>query len=363
LRVDAAHGCSGAGHPAVLTFINEEWTVQLKRPRGSALSRLLFFTLFMVVGLGSLGPSVSFAVELSPKTVKAFDQYVALAESRMKLEESHPNGFLYIENLPKPEYDSVMATLKRGEVFVQQVRTRDAKGNTVDIPDGMIHHWVGDVLIPGRTVDQVLVVLRDYDNFKNIYKPEIIRSRLISRKDDNDYSVYLRLQKKTIVTVTLDTWYEIHFTRFGDDSGLSRSVATRIQQVEDAGTPHEYLDPVGRDGGYLWRINSYWRYQQRPEGVIIEWESITLSRQIPFLIAWFVKPLVRNIAREAVTDMLTATRKAVLAEKSPAANTAATARPARASVHVAIPRAQKAAISDHGMMHLRRTSAMGLPLT
>jgi hypothetical protein len=298
-------------------------TVQFKRAPGGALSHLLLLPLFAALGLAAWGPSEISAAELSPKTVKAFDQYVALAEARMRQEENHPKDFLYIEGLPKPEYDSALAMLKRGEVYVRQIRARDAKGDTIEVPGGMIHHWVGDVLIPGRTVDQALDVLRDYDNFKNIYKPEVIRSRLISRKDDNDYGVYLRLQKKSIVTVTLDTWYNIHFTRFGDDRGLSRSVATRIQQVEDAGTPHEYLDPVGRDSGYLWRINSYWRYEQRPEGVIIEWESIALSRQIPFLIAWFVKPLVRNIAREAVTDMLTATRKAVLAEKPPPANAVA----------------------------------------
>jgi hypothetical protein len=179
----------------------------------------------------------------------------------------------------------------------------------------MIHHWVGDVLIPGKTISSALEVLRDYDNFKNIYKPEVIRSRLISRKDNDNYNVYLRLQKKSIVTVTLDTWYQIHFTPMGKNTGYSKSISTRIQQVEDAGEPGEHLDPVGQDSGYLWRINSYWRYQQRDNGVIIEWESIALSRQIPFLLAWFVKPLIRKIAREAVNDMLSATRKAVLAEK------------------------------------------------
>jgi hypothetical protein len=197
---------------------------------------------------------------------------------------------------------------------VQPVRMRDAEGDSFDVPDGMIHHWVGDVFIPGKSVTSALEILRDYNNFKNIYNPEVIRSRLVRREAGDDYKVYLRLQKQSIVTVTLDTWYDIHFTPIGKDSGYSRSVSTRIQQVEGAGTSKEHLEPVGDDSGYLWRINSYWRYQQRDNGVIVEWESIALSRDIPFLVAWFVKPLVRKIAREAVTDMLTATRKAVLAE-------------------------------------------------
>jgi hypothetical protein len=294
-------------------------------------SGLPVLLLFAVIGLSAMTPSELFAADLSPKTVKAFNGYVAVAEARMKREESRPDDFLYIEALPRPQYDSIIATLKRGEVFVQQIHTRDSEGDPIEIPGGMIHHWVGDVFIPGKSLSSALEVLRDYDNFKNIYKPEVIRSRLISRKDNDDYSVYLRLQKKSFVTVTLDTWYRIHFTPVGANCGYSRSISARIQEVEDAGMPGEHLDPAGHDSGYLWRINSYWRYQQRDNGVIIEWESIALSRQVPFLLAWFVKPLIGKIAREAVQDMLTATRKAVLAEKPQRSEARTAPRPSQSA--------------------------------
>ena len=296
----------------MLTLMN--MVMGMKRLLGHRFCSLARLLLFAAIGLHAIGSSDLSAAELKPKTLKAFDRYVAAAEARMKRDEAHPNDFLYVESLPKPEYEAAMAELKQGGVRVQRVITRDAKGKPIDIPDGMIHHWVGDVFIPGKSVTSALDVLRDYDNFKNIYKPEVIRSRLVKREDEDDYKVYIRLQKQSIVTVTLDTWYHIHFTPVSKNSGYSRSVSTRIQQVDDAGTPNEHLEPVGNDSGYLWRINSYWRYQQRDNGVIVEWESIALSRDIPFLVAWFVNPLVRKIAREAVTDMLTATRKAVLAD-------------------------------------------------
>jgi hypothetical protein len=287
---------------------------QNRRAAGRPLPSLVWLLFFAAIGLSATGSAELYAANLSARTVEAFNRYVEAAEARMQREEGHPGDFLYIETLPKAQYDSVMSSLKQGEVYTQQLDTRDTDGKPIDIPDGMIHHWVGDVFIPGKSLSSALKVLRDYDNFKNIYQPEIVRSRLIRREDPNDYKIYLRLQKASIVTVTLDTWYDIRFTPVGNNSGYSRSVATRIQQVEDAGTPREHLDPVGQGGGYLWRINSYWRYQQRDDGVVIEWESIALSRPIPFLIAWFVRPLVRRIAREAVQDMLTATRKAVLAD-------------------------------------------------
>jgi hypothetical protein len=305
----------------------------MKQTAGRSLSSLVLAFLIASVGLPALCPTELVAADLGEQTVKAFDGYVALSEQRMRRDEDHPNDFLYIETLPKDQYDSILSTIEHGGVYVQQVHTRDSKGDSIDVPDGMVHHWVGDVFIPGRSAASVLGVLRDYDDFKNIYSPEIVRSRLISRDDHDDFKVYLRLQKASIVTVTLDTWYDIHFTPVGKDSGYSRSASTRIQQVEDAGTPSEYRDPAGHDSGYLWRINSYWRYQQRDNGVIIEWESISLSRDVPFLVAWFVNPLIRKIAREAVQDMLTATRKAVVAEKSPPPQTATKQKPSHSSAH------------------------------
>lgn len=263
--------------------------------------------------LTALSPELR-AADLGPKTVKAFGRCVLAAEARMKQDESHPGGFLYIERLPPSRYREIISRLRGGEIWVDHLETCGASGSEIEVPGGMVHHWVGDIFIPGRTISSALEVLRDYDNYTTIYKPEIIRSRLLSEHDDN-FEVYLRMQKKSIVTVTLDTWYDVHFTQRDATHGYSLSRATRIQQVEDAGTPQEHLDPVGHDSGYLWRIDSYWRYEQRKDGVIIEWEPISLSRPIPFLLAWFVGPLVRRIARATVQDMLSATRKAVIAEK------------------------------------------------
>jgi hypothetical protein len=306
---------------------------RMGRTAGRLFTNVVWVILLGAIALPLMGQANVLAADLRPKTLKAFNDYIALAEQRMKLDESHPNNFLYIESLPKAQFESILSTIKHGGVYVQQVRTLDAKGDSFDVPDGMIHHWVGDAFIPGKSVASALEVLRDYDDFKKIYYPEVIASRLISRNDGEDFKVYLRLQKQSIVTVTLDTWYDIRFMPMGKDSGYSRSVSTRIQQVEDAGTPNEHLDPVGHDSGYLWRINSYWRYQQRDNGVIVEWESIALSRDVPFLVAWFVNPLIRNIARGAVQDMLTATRKAVLTEKSQPPETAAEQHPSPSTVH------------------------------
>jgi hypothetical protein len=50
----------------------------------------------------------------------------------------------------------------------------------VKVPNGLIHDWIGASFIPGTTVEDVLALVQDYDNHKNIYKPEVIASRLVS---------------------------------------------------------------------------------------------------------------------------------------------------------------------------------------
>jgi hypothetical protein len=58
------------------------------------------------------------------------------------------------------------------------------------------------------------------------------------------------------------------------------------------------------DHGYLWRMNSYWRYQEVKGGVIVECESLTLSRSIPSLLEYMIRPLIKSVARESMKRTL-----------------------------------------------------------
>ena len=283
----------------------------MRRVSIRVLSAALLFSLAVLAFQSEL----LLAADLSPRTVEGFERYVKAAEARMARGKHSRGDFLYIEQLPKTRYETVMEMLKQNGTWIERLRVRDASGHVIDVPDGMVHHWIGVTFIPGKSLASALNVLRDFQDYKNIYQPQVIRSQVISHQDDH-YKTYMRLQQKTGVSVTFDTWYDIRLGQLDQTHGYSNSHSTRIQQVEDAGTPQEHLEPVGHDSGYLWRINSYWRCEERKSGVIIEWESIALSRPIPSIIAWFVRPLVRRIARESVNNMLTATRKAMLAEKN-----------------------------------------------
>jgi hypothetical protein len=250
-------------------------------------------------------------VELSPQTLEAFERYVRATKVRIDKERARPETFLYIDTLPVPKREEVQAALKRGDCFVARLNTHDPSGNEIDVPGGIIHHWVGDVFVPGLSLRQVLDFVQDYDHHQNVY-PEVVRSRLISR-DGNDFKIALRLRYKKIITVTLNTEHDVRYTELDATHWYARSASTRVAEVKNAGSADESEKPVGHDGGFLWRINSYWGYVERDGGVYVECESVSLTRDIPTGLGWLIRPLVTNIPQESLEHTLEATRSAASA--------------------------------------------------
>ena len=122
--------------------------------------------------------------------------------------------------------------------------------------------------------------MQDYNHHKDIYKPEVIDSRLIGHSG-NDFKIQLRLLKKKVITVVLDTYYDVHYVPVDKTRWYSRSYSTRIQEVDNAGKPDERLQPAGKDHGFLWRLYSYWRFVERDGGVYMECQAVSLTRDIP----------------------------------------------------------------------------------
>jgi hypothetical protein len=179
------------------------------------------------------------------------------------------------------------------------------------VPNGLIHDWIGASFIPGTTVENVLALLQDYDNHKNIYKPEVIASRPISHRG-NDFQIYLRLLKRKIMTVVLDTDHEVHYRSLDRVRWVCRSYTTRISEVERAGSPKERVLPPDTGHGFLWRLHSYWRFQERDGGVYVECRAISLTRDVPLGLGWIIEPIVQKLPKESLINTLVATRQALL---------------------------------------------------
>ncbi len=265
--------------------------------------------LALLTALG-LPPAKIYAADLEPKTVKVFNHYVDAAEARIAKELAQPGAFLHIEGLPEPQRSQVLASIRKGEIYMDRLATLDASGSVIEAPDALIHHWIGAVFIPGTNLKQVLDLVQDYNHHQDIYQPEVIRSKLIQRDGDN-FKIFYRLRKKKVITVTLNTDHDVQYFPIDSMRCRSRSVATRIAEVENAGQPTEGEKPVGHDDGFLWRLNSYWRFEEKDQGVYLEVESISLTRDIPTGLGWLVKPFVTSIPRESLLMTLGDTREAV----------------------------------------------------
>ncbi|MGB9484830.1 MAG: hypothetical protein WCD04_01765 [Terriglobia bacterium] len=269
--------------------------------------------LLAILILGVQAPEVMSA-ELKPKTVEAFDRYVQLTEARINREVSQTEKFLYLDELPPPRRSEVLAALQRGEIFMEQLQTLDASGRTMEAPEAIIHHWLGAVFVPGANLPQTIDLAQDYNHHQDIYKPEVVGSRLIGHTG-NDFQIYYRLRKKKVITVTLNTYHDVHYFPIDSTRWYSRSYSTRIAEVANADTPNEREKPVGQDGGFLWRINSYWKFEEKDGGIYIECESISLTRDIPTGLGWLIKPFVTSIPKESLEMTMGSTRAALAAGK------------------------------------------------
>jgi hypothetical protein len=231
--------------------------------------------LIVLVFLGAGDSSRAYAAELKVETVAAWNQYVSAEEARIQRERHHPPA----------------------------AHSTQPEGDVTAVPSGLIHRWRDAVFIPGVTLDHVL------DGLMHPGTPppqeDVIASHVLARTGDS-LRVYVRLVRRTIVTVTYDTEHEMTFRRESPVSASSRSVATRIVEVEDAGTPDERARAPGDDHGFLWRLNSYWRYSQVDGGVWVELESLTLSRDLPSWLRPVAAPLINRVARESIARTLQA---------------------------------------------------------
>jgi hypothetical protein len=216
------------------------------------------------------------AATLQPATVEAWKAYVAATEARIDNEIASGSA-----------------------VWPAEVA---ADGKVVSVPDGLIAHWRGAVFLPRVTLD-ALVNRLQHPSERGPHQQDVVALRVLHRRPDH-LRLAIRMTRSNIVTVTYDTEHTADYQRHGTTRASSKSVSTRIVEIDNAGTARESARAEGQERGFLWRMNSYWRYEQVPGGVIVALESLTLSRGIPFGLGALVEPMIDRIARESMNRTL-----------------------------------------------------------
>lgn len=241
---------------------------------------------------------------LKPQTLRSFEAYVRKADAEMEPIRLERRSFLWSDASSERTRQ-----IQKGQIVAQFWSGQEP----VKVPDGLIHDWIGAAFVPDTNLKKTLALIQDYDNHKNIYTPGVMDSKLISHRND-DFQIYLRLLKKKIITVIFDTDHRVHYDSLDPTRSVCCSHTTRIAEVENAGSPKETVSPPDTGYGFLWRLNSYWRFQERDGGVCVECRAISLTRDIPSGLAWIIKPIIQNLPKESLIQTLDATRRGLHAK-------------------------------------------------
>ncbi|MGE3844329.1 MAG: GtrA family protein [Vicinamibacterales bacterium] len=234
------------------------------------------------------------AAELRPQTVAAWDAVIEGIEARMRRELANGQAAGHV-SWPTDE-----ATLRTGAVFVERI------ADNGDLPDGALHHWRASVLIRGVTLDALLAELQSHEGWRHA-QADVLQWRLLARRGET-MRVFIKMRREEIVTAVYNTEHDVRYERHGASGASSRSRSLRIAEVQQIDEAREREAPEGRDRGFLWRMNSYWRYQQRSDGVVVQVESLTLSRRVPSWLSPLATPLINRVARESLVRTLEAIR-------------------------------------------------------
>lgn len=244
-------------------------------------------------------------LKLSPETARAWEDYVRTTESRMQARLSGKNPFLWMDESPERR-----RRVRQGEILAAPV----VKSGRARVPQGLIHHWVGAVFIPDARLDQVFAVVHDYDHYRDHFAPTVIASKLLGRSD-NRWQFSMRwLKKVLIMTAVIDAEYDSLEVQLDRERWYGLSWSTCIHEVRNHGRPDERLLPPDVGSGYIWRVYSVSRYEERDGGVYAELEALVLSRDIPAYFRWLVDPIVSRLSRNALLTSLEQTRRAVQAK-------------------------------------------------
>jgi hypothetical protein len=249
-----------------------------------------------------LAPALANAMDLKRETLQAWDAYVRTAKMRMEERARGQRSFLWVD-----EKQDLLRRVRGGEVVVEPVDS----GSPSTVPRGLIHDWIGAVFVRKAQLDDVMGVLDDYERYKDIYRPMVVKARVLEQTHDHEKVTLLMLQKAYSVTAAVETDNEIHIARLDADRAYSLSTSVRVQEIADYGQPSEHALPVDHGPGYVWRTFTVTRAEQRDDGVYVEMELMGLSRGIPLAFRWLIQPLAERLPRSLLLAMLNDTRGAV----------------------------------------------------
>ncbi len=257
---------------------------------------------FRFIPLALSIPGLLSAIDLQPDTLKAWDDYIRNADSLIHTRLDGERPFLWSDETPARN-----PRLRKGEILVAPVAGRGSQS----VANGLIHDWIGAAFIPNATIGSLLTVIHDFDRYKDFYKPVVAESQTLAcTETDQRFSMVWR-RRVLLVNAAMESQYQAHDYVLDGRRGYSIVSTTQVREIEGAGQSGERLLPPGQGSGYIWRLHSIARYEERDGGVYLELEAMALTRDIPSSLKWLVSPVVNHLSINSLTTSLHQTRDAV----------------------------------------------------
>jgi hypothetical protein len=268
---------------------------QFSNSRTRSLLSGVFLLAFFVAAPGRA------VAEPPPAAVSAFNSYIAGVESRLAQQHRSHNAFLApVSSAPQSE-----ARLHRGELIIENL----TPSNSV-LPGALLHHWRGTAFAPGAKAADFERLMKDFNAYPQHFSPQVLQAKVLTRHDDQ-LQAAMRVRQRHVITVVMDTAYDIAFAQLDAQHGYSISRSTHISEIDSPGTANERALNPNEEHGFLWRQNTYWTYEERDGGLYMQMESVSLTRSIPTGLGWAVRPFVESVPRDSLEFTLRSTCNAL----------------------------------------------------
>ena len=262
--------------------------------------------LFPTLAVALLGAAVTaqpdtFLPPLRPETAEGWRQYAEATKQRIDRELTSSKGFLALDFTATASTDR--PAILSGQMPIVKMQSTGAGGRAIDVPDAWVHHQRGAVLVPRVTLDRVFQRLQEA--VPGIGKGDVVEARILARNGGR-LRTFIKVQRTGSFLgygyrFMFNTEHDVLFVRVSATRGTSTSTATKIAELEELGTAREREVRPEDAHRLMDRWNSYWRYEEVPAGVIVECESITLSRAGPFGLG---RGMADTTARESMEKAL-----------------------------------------------------------
>lgn len=260
-----------------------------------------------LISLTTGGSGLSSVIELQPSALKAWDDYIRSADSKMQSRVDGKRPFLRLDQAADQR-----ARVQRGEILVASF----TELGTDSVANRLIHHWIGAVFIRNATLQGFFSVVHDCDRHKEFYTSVAADSKAFACGEKDQRRSIVWRNRVLFVNAVIQGQYEVHELAVDGRHGYSIVDTRCTREIGHYGRNDKYPLPPGRGSGFIRRLHYIARYEERDGGVYFELEAIALTRNIPAALRWVVNPVMNHCSINSFAASLRETREAVSALRS-----------------------------------------------